>query len=124
MNLTAKKYYRVCAAQKDVNARGRVREWWYRMLFDPTTNTWRYLAPRRLASGNFLARDRQDAVYAHVAVGDIVAEHDRGGPIKAVYLVQDDAADPLLRLSFKRYLGRLLVTTSDGSVLDLPDPRS
>jgi hypothetical protein len=71
-----------------------------------------------------LASDRHAEEYADVAVGDIIAQHDRGGPVDTVYLVQDKAVAPLLQLQFRRYQGRLLATMPDGSVLDLPDPRT
>jgi hypothetical protein len=112
---------KVRAAHKDYNSRGRCREHWYRMVW--RAGEWRYLGDRRLAAGTFLASDRHDTVWDEVWPGEIVIQHDRGGPIDVAYLVVDQEK-PLVQCGIGRTRdGQLRVTLPDGRSLLRPNPR-
>lgn len=114
---------RVIGAEKDLNSRGRGPQW-YRMVY---RGAWMYASSDRLPAGNFRAADRRATVYGNVYAGEIVADHDRGGPINDMYLVCADIGDGehhLLKLSFQKIRSGLRVALPNGETLDLPDPRS
>jgi hypothetical protein len=109
----------IVAARKDYSARGRCREHWYRLAW--RGGEWRYLGDRRLAVGRFLAADRHDAVDADVWPGELIVEHDRGGPIRAAYLVTEEE---LMRCELRRTRdGQLRITLPDGRDVVRPNPR-
>jgi hypothetical protein len=110
------------AAYKDYNARGRCREHWFRMVW--RGGAWQYLGDRRLASGNFRASERHDMVMAEVWPGELVVQHDRGGPIDAAYLVYDGGDRSLARCDLGRTRdGQLRITLPDGRQVVRPNPR-
>lgn len=113
------------AAHKDLNAKGR-GPCWYRMVW--RGNTWQYFSDGRLPTGTFRAAERRATVYGDVFVGEIIAQHDKGGPIEAVYLIAPGPSDSEIKLSpaldfTKRRDGMLAVTLPDGSGIVLPNPR-
>jgi hypothetical protein len=111
----------VRAARKDYNARGRCNEHWYRMVW--RHNAWQYFSHERLPTGTFLARDRRATVLGEVWPGELVVQHDRGGPVNAVYLVVRQEK-PLRRCTFARTrAGALRITLPDGRTVERPDPR-
>jgi hypothetical protein len=112
------------ASKKDLNARGKVREWWFRMRWDG--NQWAYLSEERLRGGTFLASDRHQTVYGDVYAGDVLITHDRGGPVdteaKLVIGAGEEgaAACPVTR----RRDGQLSIRLPDGTDILRPNPRS
>jgi hypothetical protein len=111
------------AAYKDYNARGRCREHWFRLVW--RDGAWRYLGDRRLASGTFYAADRHDTVMAEVWPGELIVQHDRGGPIDAAYLVFEGDGRSLVACDLGRTRdGQLRVTLPDGRQVVRPNPRS
>lgn len=118
---------RLIAATKDINARGRIREWWYRMRWEPATRGWAYITNERLPAGNFRAAERRATLYAEVYVGDLLVTHDRGGPIdpEALLVIKDGAKMRTVPCKVaKRRDGNLSVTLPDGTTLVTPNPRS
>jgi hypothetical protein len=88
---------------------------WYRLVW--RGGAWQYLSRQRLQT------DGRDETWGRVSPGELVAQHDRGGPIDAVYLVVR-AEKPLLRCTFARTgAGTLRITLPDGRVVERPDPR-
>lgn len=119
------KLYRIRGAEKDLNAKGR-GPWWYRLVW--RDGAWEYVSQDRLPTGTYLARDRRATVYGNVMLGEIVVQHDRGGPIDAAYLVapseaSEDGKTILRKIELKRFRGQLIITLPDGRGLELPDPR-
>jgi hypothetical protein len=113
----------ITGAKKDLNSKGRGDQW-YRMVY--RGGAWRYVSNDRLPNGSFLASDRRASVSGEVFVGEIVVQHDRGGPVDAAWIVCPPSADGkvLVRVEFaRRRDGSLGITLPDGSELVLPDPR-
>lgn len=113
------------AAKKDYNARGRCREHWYRLRWNGVT--WEYMTKERLSGGTFYASDRHHTIWEPVYVGDVLAAHDRGGPINQIVLVIGRGEGGKVRfreLEFvKRRDGDLGIKLPDGSQLVTPNPR-
>jgi hypothetical protein len=106
-----------------VTVRAALNDWgkdhWYRMVWSAADDAWRYFAERRLEEGY-----RYSSVDGRVAIGDLVARHDRGCPIDAIWVVADRTAKPLRACKFAaRGDGRLSITLPDGTVIDRPNPR-
>lgn len=120
---------RIVGAKKDLNCKGRGPHW-YRMVF--RNGAWMYVSTERLPSGTFRASDRRASVYGEVFPGEIVADHDRGGPLNAVgiaheRIVRGDRDKVVLTWMDppkKRRDGLLKVVLPDGSELVVPNPRS
>jgi hypothetical protein len=56
--------------------------------------------------------------------GEIVIQHDRGGPIDAAYLVVDEDQKPLIQCRLGRTRdGQLRITLPDGREIVRPNPR-
>jgi hypothetical protein len=116
-------FVRVRAAYADYNARGRRRAHWYRMVYQPGAAGWEYFAEDRLKPVGMLAATRHQTVYGDVMLGDIVAQHDHGGPVDVIYLVVGDNDEPLKKCEFARRNGELRITLPDGTVIRKTDPR-
>jgi hypothetical protein len=115
---------RIVAARKEYSCRGRCQEHWFRMRWSGTS--WQYLGERIGGPGGFRASERRQASYTDVWTGDLLAQHDRGGPINAVFLIVPKSveADNLAVCKFTRTRdGNLKITLPDGSVIVRPDPR-
>jgi hypothetical protein len=115
---------RITAARKEYSARGRCQEHWFRMRW--SGNQWEYLGERIGGPGGFRASERRQASFADVWTGDLLAQHDRGGPINAVFIVVPKSieADNLAVCKFVRTRdGNLRITLPDGSVITRPNPR-
>lgn len=116
----------VCAAYKDLNAKGR-GPWWYRMVW--RNGAWTYFSDERLPMGTFLASDRRASVMGDLFLGELVCQHDKGGPIDVAYLVvmeDGDSAHGKLQICpfRKRRDGQLVITLPDGREVTRPNPRS
>lgn len=110
-------------AKKDLNCKGRGPEW-HRMVW--RGGSWNYVSSERLPSGSFRASERRAEVSGEVYPGEIIAQHDRGGPIDAAYLILEPQ-DGKFRLDItvaKRRDGQLVFKLPDGSEVLLPNPRS
>jgi hypothetical protein len=107
-------------ASKDYNARGRCREHWYRVAL--RGGEWVYFEGS-LPVGNYLAADRRATLHGDVYVGELIAQHDRGGPIDVVYLVT--GGDDVIQILEwrKRRDGQLAITLPDGTEVLAPNPR-
>ena len=117
---------RVRAAHKDLNSRGRVRELWYRMAWEPGAAAWRYFAEERLPEGTIRASDRHATVFGNVPSGTLLAQHDRGRPIDAVWLVHAPVGEKEIRVTrceFRVTVGGLRITLPDGRTVERPNPR-
>lgn len=113
----------ICGAKKDLNCKGEGPEW-YLMVW---RGAWRYVSDGHLPRGTYLAADRRAATYGKVYPGEIVACHDRGGPLKTPRLICEPNEDGkvMVKCDFvKRRDGSLAFTLPDGSEVVLPDPRS
>lgn len=115
----------ITAGYKDLNAKGN-GAWWYRMVF--RQNSWSYFSNDRLPTGTFLASDRRAKVKGDVFLGEIIAQHDRGGSVDCMYLVAPNPTDEdrpmLLPVKFaKRRDGNLSVTLPDNRKVVTPNPR-
>jgi hypothetical protein len=108
------------AAHKAYSSRGRRDAHWYRMVW--RSGAWQYYARERLPED---PRERCATVYGDVRPGELVAQHDRGGPIDAVYLVTSRPGNDRLRFCTLRRTraGTLRITLPDGRVVERPDPR-
>jgi len=83
---------------------------------------WRYLSPRRLPKLCYQTRDAE--ICETVANGELIAQHERGGRVEAIYLVDTSGEKPLRSLDFRRTAdGQLLISVSTCDVVKLPDPR-
>jgi hypothetical protein len=105
------------AAHKDYSPRGKCREHWFRLVW--RGGEWRYL-------GDHLSPDRrEDTAYGDVWPGEIVIQHDRGGPIDSAFLVIDGQdRRPLTRCELRRTRdGQLRITLPDGRDVVRPNPR-
>jgi hypothetical protein len=126
---------RVIGARADYSARMRAREHWFRMVY--REHRWTYFTDYLEPIG-LRAAQRHQTLYGDVYIGELLAQHDRGGPVDVLYLVADravprragvdresaDQRGTLIRLDF--YAGRdgkLRVELPDGSALTLPNPR-
>lgn len=112
---------KVCGAFCHYGSRMQMRSHWFRMVW--RNGKWQYftgyLKPIGLRSAT-----RHQELYGDVWVGEILAEHPRGGEVIAVYLVVSEGTDGLVSLDFyRRRDGNLSVKLPDGSNLVLPDPR-
>lgn len=104
------------AAHRELAMRGSVREEWYRMVW--RDGGWRYLGDRRLEP------NRKDTTYDIAYPGELIVQHDRGGPVDAAYLVVATQDKPLRSLDFtRRRDGQLGIALPDGSTVVRPDPR-
>lgn len=118
---------RVCGGFKNLNAKGR-GDHWYRMVW--RNKVWTYFSDERLPSGSFLASDRRADVKGDVFLGELVCQHDKGGPVDVMYLVitegGDSAMGKMQSVEFsKRRDGGFNVTLPDGrTVVVVPNPRS
>jgi hypothetical protein len=112
----------VRAAHCDYSARGRRREHWYRMVW--RDNQWQYYARERLVRVGMLASTRHQTVYGTVWPGEILVQHDHGGPVDVAWLVVDHPKECLVRceLSVTRR-GELKITLPDGRTVVRPNPR-
>lgn len=113
------------AGHKDLNCKGK-GPCWYRMVW--RNGQWQYFSDERLPSGTFLASDRRATVRGDVFLGEIVCEHDKGGPVDTMYLVvipsPGDAASILEACEFrKRRDGSLTVVLPDDTEIVVPNPR-
>ena len=112
---------RIRGGHKDYNARGRCREHWYRMVW---RGGWQYVSADRLAVGTERASERQDTTWGEAQVGEIVVQHDRGGPIDKAYIVVAAEGEQLLAAcTLRRREGRLVIGLPDGTKIERPDPR-
>jgi hypothetical protein len=114
----------ITGASQDYSSTGRRLAHWYRMVW---RGAWQYVADRRLATGRCLASERKDSATGMVAIGEIVAKHDYGGPIDAVYVVVDPTTDPegkkLRSIPWARRTdGQIAVTLGEQTVV-VDDPR-
>jgi hypothetical protein len=92
----------------------RTGEHWYRLVW--RHGAWQYFTRRRLES------DTYRVFYGCVRPGELVAQHDRGGPVSSIWLVTDE--NPLEPCTFARTGDRTLrITLPDGRVIERPDPR-
>ena len=115
---------RIRGGHKDLNAKGR-GPWWFRMAY--RSGSWTYFSDERLSAGTFLASDRRQTVHGDVFPGELICQHDRGGPVDAMYLIVEDEKpkDALVSVEFrKRRDGMLVVTLPDGSEVIVSNPRS
>lgn len=114
----------VRAGHKYLNAKGR-GDWWYRMVW--RNGSWQYFSDEKLPTGTFLAGDRKADVHGDVFIGEIVCQHDKGGPVDAMYLVcapDEEGKDVLHVVEYrKRKDGQLVVTLPDGREVAVPNPR-
>lgn len=115
--------YRVVAAAKNYSARGRRRYHWYRLVW--RAGKWVYFSERPLARGTLRAVERRDSVEGVVVLGELIAQHDHGGPVTSVWLVTGPNGDrkALWPCEFVRFNGQLRIQLPDGARVDLPDPR-
>lgn len=83
---------------------------------------WRYLSPRRLPK--LCYRTRNEEITEVAANGELIAQHERGSRIEAVYLVDTAAEKPLRPLNFRRTAdGQLIIEITSSDTVKLPDPR-
>ena len=122
--------FRIVGAKKDLNARGRGTEF-YRMV--RRDNRWQYVSTERLPTGSFRASDRRATVYGEVYPGEIVASHDRGGPLDIAWLAVGEGHGPGspegnswgIGIEIKKLRSGLLrFLLPDGQTIDLPNPRT
>lgn len=110
----------VRAAHKDVSSRGRVREWWYRMVY--RDGGWQYVATERLERAA-----RHQTLMGEVWAGELLAEHDHGEPVDTMYVAFRRPADGAMRLRAvdftRRRDGQLGVALPDGYTVVVPNPR-
>lgn len=113
---------RVRGGHCDYSARGARRAHWYRMVW--RDGAWQYFA-RPLAKVTMYADTRHQSEYGAVWHGEILAEHDLGGPVDSLYLVTGEKPGELLTpLPFtKSRDNRLVAALPDGSKIELPNPR-
>lgn len=111
----------IFGAKKDLNSKGR-GEHWYRMVY--RSGGWEYVSDDRLPSGSFLASDRRCDASGDVYAGEIVIQHDRGGPVDVAYLVISPD-EKMRKINFvKQRDGQLRFELPDGSEIILPNPRA
>jgi hypothetical protein len=113
---------RIRGASKDYSARGSCREHWYRMVL--RCGEWRYFSDGRLPAGNYLASDRQATTKGDVWIGELIVQHDRGGPINRAYLVTGGDENIVTCPVAARRGGGLSITLPDGTVVATPSARS
>lgn len=117
----------VRAAHRDANARGRIRSEWYRLVY--RSGSWQYFAFERMPALGEGASNRHVTLHGDVYAGELLAQHDRGGPVTAVYLVHDRVVDEdgntmtIRRCDHTRTRDGLLITLPTGAHVTLPDPR-
>lgn len=109
----------VKAASRDINSRGKVLHRWYRMVY--RDGQWRYFAEEREPRGTFLAAERRWVSGGYVYAGELVCQHDYGGPVVAMCEVGPDGT--LNEVPFRVVRSGLAVTRMDGTEVILPDPR-
>ncbi len=107
---------------RDVSARGRCREHWlvYR------SGAWQYYGERLGPVGDS-ADTRYQTTRGDAYLGELIARHDRGGPVNAMYIVAPPTGEPqkkITPLAFRRRRdGQIDVSLPDGSTVTVPDPR-
>lgn len=116
----------VRAASKEYSARGSRRHHWYRMVL--RNGAFEYFADRPLERANFRASERRDTVRGYVYDGEILVQHDHGGPVDAAYLVvhhvdEDGDEVPVVECKLARVRTGLRVTLPNGVEIDVPNPR-
>lgn len=113
------------AAHREISARGATKAEWFRMVW--RNGEWSYFAEGRMPTGRYLAADRRVTLRGSVYAGDLVAQHDRGAGVDAVYLVSDEPDDgddwSLHTVPFTATRAGLLITLPTGGVITLPNPR-
>jgi len=113
----------ITAAYKDLSCKGR-GPWWYRMVY--RNGGWTYFSDERLPMGTFRASERRATVHGEVYPGEIVVNHDKGGPVDIACLVcgPDEEGRVLEHVEFsKRRDGNLCFVLPDGSEVVLSNPR-
>jgi hypothetical protein len=92
----------------------RAGEHWYRLVW--RHGAWQYCTRGRLASDI-----SYHVIYGCVWPGELIAQHDHGGPVVSISLVTDE--NPLEPCAFARGAGTLRITLPDGRTVERPDPR-
>lgn len=117
---------RVPAAHKDISARGRVYEYWYRLALEPGETVPRYFTEGREPYG-MRASARHWTGYGEVPAGTLLLQHDRGGPINEIWIVHQPVGQEQITLTpcafNRRADGKISITLPDGSVIAVPNPR-
>lgn len=92
----------------------RAGEHWYRVV-------WRYGGWKSCAHGDLASNTSCYVMYGRVWPGELIAQHDHGGPVTSVWLVTD--TNPLEPCTFtRRGDGTLCITLPDGREVKRPDP--
>jgi hypothetical protein len=95
----------------------RAREHWYRLV-------WRNGAWQECTRGSFTSDIRSyHVIYGCVRPGEVLAQHNAGGPVNAIWLVIAPGEHPFAPCTFARTGDRTLrITLPDGRQIERPDP--
>jgi hypothetical protein len=96
--------------------RGKVQEEWYRMVL--RDGEWTYVSADRLST-----TARHSAVSGDVYQGELVAQHERGAQIDAMWLVAGQADEEWVELQIRVGASTITATLPDGSTVAVPNPR-
>lgn len=117
----------VVAAKRDLNSRGNGSEW-HRMVYRDGTFT--YFADGRMPTARYLASERRVTLRGDAYVGEIAVQHDRGGPVNAVWLVVGEHHNPagerklIIPLAWSKQRDGIRVILPTGTHITVPNPRS
>jgi hypothetical protein len=85
---------------------------------------WEYFARERLSPVGIRAATRHQTVYGDVWPGEVLVQHDHGGPVDTAWLVVDNKEKPIVACEFRPTRdGRLKITLPDGRAIERPNPR-
>lgn len=118
----------VRAAHRDLNCKGRGTEWFRMVLRD---GSFRYFSDERMPAGRFLASERHVTLHGDVYAGEIVIEHDRGGPVSQVWLAVDPHPSPttgkvvkLIKIEWSKQRDGIRCILPTGASVTVANPRS
>lgn len=117
----------VRAAYRNLNSKGNGAEW-YRMVY--RNGQFTYFSDGRMPTGKFLASERRVTLLGDVYAGEIVVEHDRGGPVNDVMLVCDPFTDSdgdarkFVSLKWSKQRNGIRAILPTGASITVPNPRS
>jgi hypothetical protein len=120
---------RIRAAHRDHNCKGVGPEW-YRMRWSGAS--WEYFSEGRMPPTGVRASDRHSTLYGQAYDGDLIIQHDRGGPVSEAYIVVgrgfqgSSGATAYLKVCQQvaiRRDGNLEITLPNGAVVVRPNPR-
>lgn len=117
----------VVAAKRELNSRGNGSEW-HRMVY--RNGSFTYFANGRMPTARYLASERKVTLHGDAYAGEILVQHDRGGPVDAVWLVVGEHHNPtgerklLVALDWSKQRDGIRAILPTGTHVTVPNPRS